>query len=194
TPGEQARTQLRELIAALVGEAVGAEQDDARFLDLGLDSLALTQLALELRRRYGLDLKLRRLSEDLDCIAKLAALVELRPDDASAAGASMKTSMSPDAMRIEPASEARSEIPFGAAARITREAHTVLTPRQRDWLDAFAARYTAHTAKSKAACARHRAGMADPRAVTGFNPAWKELVYPIVVERSLGPHLWDVDG
>ena len=28
--------------------------------------------------------------------------------------------------------------------------------------------------------------MADPRVVTGFNPLWKDLVYPIVVDRSNG--------
>ena len=36
--------------------------------------------------------------------------------------------------------------------------------------------------------------MADPRVVTGFNPLWKELVYPIVVQRSKGARMWDVDG
>jgi glutamate-1-semialdehyde aminotransferase len=36
--------------------------------------------------------------------------------------------------------------------------------------------------------------MADPRVVTGFNPLWKDLVYPIVVDRSKGASLWDLDG
>ena len=36
--------------------------------------------------------------------------------------------------------------------------------------------------------------MADPRVVTGFRPAIKELVYPIVVERSQGARVWDIDG
>ncbi|MEM1396564.1 MAG: aminotransferase class III-fold pyridoxal phosphate-dependent enzyme, partial [Pseudomonadota bacterium] len=27
-----------------------------------------------------------------------------------------------------------------------------------------------------------------------FNPLWKEMVYPIVVERSEGAYLWDIDG
>ena len=35
---------------------------------------------------------------------------------------------------------------------------------------------------------------ADPRSVSGFRPFWKELVYPIVVERSAGAKLWDIDG
>ena len=36
--------------------------------------------------------------------------------------------------------------------------------------------------------------MADPRVVTGFHPLWKDLVYPIVVDRSKGARLWDIDG
>ena len=36
--------------------------------------------------------------------------------------------------------------------------------------------------------------LADPRAVSGFRPEWKELVYPIVVEKASGSRLWDVDG
>jgi glutamate-1-semialdehyde aminotransferase len=36
--------------------------------------------------------------------------------------------------------------------------------------------------------------VADPRAAAGFRSEWKELVYPIVVERSSGSKLWDVDG
>ena len=63
-----------------------------------------------------------------------------------------------------------------------------------DFIDDFTRRYNARTAKSKAFSQAHRARMADPRVVTGFNPLWKELVYPIVVERSKGAHLVDLDG
>ncbi len=36
--------------------------------------------------------------------------------------------------------------------------------------------------------------LADPRVVTGFKPAIKELIYPVVVERSKGARVWDLDG
>jgi glutamate-1-semialdehyde aminotransferase len=35
--------------------------------------------------------------------------------------------------------------------------------------------------------------MADPRVVTGFRPATKELVYSIVINRSNGTRIWDID-
>ena len=68
------------------------------------------------------------------------------------------------------------------------------TPAQQAHLDALIARYTARTPKSKAFTQQHRARFADPRAVAGFRPFWKEMVYPIVAERSQGARIWDIDG
>jgi glutamate-1-semialdehyde aminotransferase len=82
---------------------------------------------------------------------------------------------------------------FGAIARI-HTTHEELSPRQRARLEAFVRRYTQRTRRSKEFTQRHRRAHADPRAVTGFRPAIKELIYPVVVERSRGPHLWDLDG
>ncbi len=83
---------------------------------------------------------------------------------------------------------------FGAAPRITPKGSADLDARQRSRFDAFMRRYTARTAGSKQFADAHRARMADPRAVTGFRPATKELVYPLVVGRSAGSRMWDVDG
>ena len=47
---------------------------------------------------------------------------------------------------------------------------------------------------SKAYAQQHRKYMADPRTVSGFRPNMKEMTHPIVVERSKGVQLWDVDG
>ena len=68
------------------------------------------------------------------------------------------------------------------------------TPAQQAHLDSLIARYTARTPKSKAFTQQHRARFADPRAVAGFRPFWKEMVYPIVAQRSQGARIWDIDG
>jgi glutamate-1-semialdehyde aminotransferase len=83
---------------------------------------------------------------------------------------------------------------FGAIARIHTTQGTELDPRQRARLDAFVKRYVGRTAKSKAYASEHRPHLADPRVVNGFRPLTKEIVYQIVVDRSKGSHLWDVDG
>jgi glutamate-1-semialdehyde aminotransferase len=82
---------------------------------------------------------------------------------------------------------------FGAIARIHTGA-TELTERQRVRLDAFMRRYVARTQASKDYTAQHRPHLADPRVVNGFRPLLKEIVYQIVIGRSHGARLWDLDG
>jgi amino acid adenylation domain-containing protein len=94
----------------------------------------------------------------------------------------------------ELSSRALVDKPFGASARITLQAQQELTSQQHTWLQDFVARYNVRTGKSKAFSQKNRDLMADPRVVTGFNPLWKDLVYPIVAERSKGAHVWDLDG
>jgi glutamate-1-semialdehyde aminotransferase len=83
---------------------------------------------------------------------------------------------------------------FGAIARIHAQRRDEVTPKQRARLDAFIRRYTTRTAKSKEFAQTSRSVMADPRVVTGFRPLLKELVYPIVVDKSRGSKVWDLDG
>ncbi|MEZ4287386.1 MAG: aminotransferase class III-fold pyridoxal phosphate-dependent enzyme [Polyangiales bacterium] len=83
---------------------------------------------------------------------------------------------------------------FGAQARISKEAESVFTPRQKKSLESFQQAYIQKTRSSKAYAQENRGHLADPRVVTGFEPNLKEMVYPIVVERSKGSRLWDIDG
>src|SRR5262249_9848333 len=83
---------------------------------------------------------------------------------------------------------------FGAIARITGAKAEDLTPKQKAKLEAVTRRYNDKTKGSKKFAQDSRKVMADPRAVTGFRPAIKELIYPLAVDRSAGPRMWDVDG
>jgi len=83
---------------------------------------------------------------------------------------------------------------FGPYRPIARGTLGGLTPRQQRHADGLIARYTARTRESKRLTELHRPHLADPRSVAGFRMAWKEIVYPIVVARSSGSRLWDVDG
>ena len=70
-----------------------------------------------------------------------------------------------------------------------------MTSRQNQFLDALIARYTRRTAGSKWHVQTPSGSLhADPRTVSGFHRRWKEMVYPLVVDRSAGARLWDVDG
>jgi acyl transferase domain-containing protein len=72
--------------------------------------------------------------------------------------------------------------------------HGELTPQQFRHLEALIARYTKRTQKSKQRAEAYRPVLADSRAVAGFRPSIKEMLYPIVGERAKGSKFWDVDG
>jgi natural product biosynthesis luciferase-like monooxygenase protein/amino acid adenylation domain-containing protein len=105
--------------------------------------------------------------------------------------ASVPASASPS--RPGPASGPGQKVsgPFRA---IDTSTATGLTPVQQAFLDALIARYTARTQGSKRHTQAHRRHLADPRTMAGFRPYWKEMVYPLVIERSAGSRMWDIDG
>ncbi|TVS06177.1 MAG: amino acid adenylation domain-containing protein [Rhodobacteraceae bacterium] len=69
-----------------------------------------------------------------------------------------------------------------------------LTSEQLAFARDLAERYAQKHAGSKALTARYRDALADPRTATGFRDEWKEMVFPIVAQRSKGARIWDVDG
>jgi glutamate-1-semialdehyde aminotransferase/thioesterase domain-containing protein/acyl carrier protein len=100
-----------------------------------------------------------------------------------------------------------SESPGKASSSATTQPSTAFGPgtvekgglqalpvRQQEHLDRLISEYTRRTAGSKERTQRHRRQLADPRTAAGFNRRWKEMVYPIWVQRSSGSKLWDVDG
>ncbi len=66
--------------------------------------------------------------------------------------------------------------------------------QQSNYLKEFIVAYNARTKASKHYTQRYRTAHANNRNVSGFRSYWKELVYPIVAERSAGSAMWDVDG
>jgi acyl transferase domain-containing protein len=69
-----------------------------------------------------------------------------------------------------------------------------LTPQQQKHLEGLIARFNRRTQTSKRLTQKYRPFLADPRVAVGFRLSWKELIYPIISQRSNGSKLWDVDG
>ncbi len=92
-------------------------------------------------------------------------------------------------------SEEAAEIkkPFGATARIEKHI-SALDEKQKKFIAALTESYNKKTRGSKDYTQRHRSYMSDPRVVSGFRPLTKELVYSLVVNKSKGSRLWDIDG
>ncbi|CBL44150.1 predicted aminotransferase class-III [gamma proteobacterium HdN1] len=84
--------------------------------------------------------------------------------------------------------------PFGAQTKIDITGKDVFTDEQFGHFRQLADEYLARTGKSREFTANNRAVLADPRVASGFRPAIKDVVYPIVVDRSKGTRLWDLDG
>ncbi len=74
------------------------------------------------------------------------------------------------------------------------ESKTLLTPRQQKHLDALIARFVKLTPESKRLTQAYRSCHANSRAITGFLPSIKEMLYPIHGQRGEGAKIWDVDG
>jgi amino acid adenylation domain-containing protein len=277
------KTSLFNKVRTLLEDASGIELTTATpaasFLEIGLDSLLLTQMAITLKKEFGLPITFRQLNEEYATLGQLvdyldqqlpaeapAAPAPLVPASAPAASvasvpaaapalgafvaapalpapaattalgllsqqlhliaqqvALLQANVSGPAEAAQPrlagpapalaapavplpppaaapvaaglSAEEIAELkkPFGATARIERQA-TDLGPVQQAFLQELTRRYTKKTGASKAYTQQHRAHMADPRVVSGFRPLTKELVYPLVVNRSRGSRLWDLDG
>ena len=183
-PFDDLKTQLAELS----GLDLSAATASTTLLDLGFDSLFLTQAALALQKKFGVKLRFRQL---LDELATLGALAEYLQSGSAAAKATPTSAPSLPGRFFAPAPSSAVHGPFRP---LQKELPGGLSDAQRRWLDDFIARFNARTAASKAHTARHRAHFADPRAVAGFKDVWKELVYPIVAARSSGAKIWDLDG
>ena len=276
-------SELRRLLEDTSGVEIGDADDGTSFVELGLDSLLLTQVALRVSKSYGVKLTFRQLIEEFATLDRLAKELDARlpaesapapaappaapvaiataapiapaaaapmafaplagsgatagtlqyvidqqlrimaqqlaalgaapqgvpvaaappataPVATVAATAPRQAEPAPPAAAAaaDPLAEAHTKYDvkkaFGAIARIHTHKNDALTPRQKARLEAFTRRYNARTSGSKQHAQDNRAHLADPRVVTGFRPAMKELVYPLVVTRSGGPKLWDIDG
>ncbi len=259
-------TKLCGIVDQVVGIDLEGADPDAAFVELGLDSLALTQVALQLQKAFGVKITFRQLMENYASLGALATHLDasLPPDAAPAtvvapalppsnnniAGYLPATGASPALLQTfleqqmqllsaqmallrtaagvtgaaatplavvgAPAAPSATATPagtatpgaeedtgqktydvkkaFGAIARIHTKAAGELTDRQKTRLATFMRRYIARTQKSKDYTVEHRAHLADPRVVNGFRPQLKEIIYQIVIERSKGSKVWDLDG
>ena len=58
----------------------------------------------------------------------------------------------------------------------------------------LATEFNKKTLSSKEQTQKFRSFYANPKSVIGFRPEWKELTYPLHVERASGAYVWDIDG
>lgn len=181
----------RDLLAGVIGLPATAIGEHDTLLHLGFDSLMLTQVSLAARRALSVTIGQSALMGPLSTVRALAD--HLAPHWAARASVP-PAAPAPLTGAPDPPPKATAESqPIGAMARVTRHADQTLNGRQRKALNQLIAETLARTRGSRDWVARNRDHLADPRTVSGFHPLYKEICYPIVVTRSQGSALWDVD-
>jgi amino acid adenylation domain-containing protein len=186
-PVESGLTRVKQLLTDLSGIDLHECPGSTSLLDLGFDSLFLSQAALTMTRKFGAKITVRQLLGDLGTLDALAAAIP-----AQGAPAQPKTATPAATVAQLPAPAANAA--HGPFRPVQRDLGATLDPKQQAWLADFITRYNARTGASKKHTQQNRAFFADPRAVAGFKQQWKEIVYPVVANRSLGARLWDIDG
>jgi amino acid adenylation domain-containing protein len=243
-------TEIAEVFSDLSGIALSPADSNLSFLELGFDSLFLTQATLSLGRTFGVKITFRQLMERFSTVASLAAHLDsilpaeaFAPAPATTPALETSTAILPQlptsavngsaleslfahqlatltsvfsaqmaALGGTPSSATPAPaVALSAPATIAKPAATViaaqhgtfqpasrsshdLEPAQQKYLADLIALTEARTPGSKSITEQGRARFADPRAVAGFRPQWKEMVYPLITDRAQGSRLWDVDG
>ena len=267
--------KLIDIIEESSGIAIEDNQTGSSFLDLGFDSLLLTQIATIISNNFNVEVLFRQLMEEQKSVESLAEYVaangdglnemfseespsvQLIPSSSSCSQADesaivtspvaghgleavlsqqlqilnrqldiltgTKTAFQPapamsststdsippassleklsvvpenEKLKKQKAGDDKTEDgkkPFGPAAKISTSSDAVLSSDQQKNLQTLVDSYTAKTAGSRNYTDANRVHLADPRAVSGFQPLFKEIVYPIVVKQSKGVRLIDID-
>ena len=252
---ESRQTRLQRELAQMFQDLSGIDasriEPDASFLELGFDSLFLTQAAQQVQTKFGVKVTFRQLLDRQSSLRALAAFLDEKmpaaPEPASAPTLSASPSTSTSNLAIPsssgeveslmkaqlsalaelmqrqlavlqaggsvaatPAGSSGKSLPsvpavpaanekgepkaFGPYKPLSKGPTGGLTAAQERHITELVRRYTQKTPKSKALTEKYRKVMADPRVVAGFRAQWKEMVYPLVTERSEGSKLFDVDG
>ena len=233
--------ELSVLLSDQSGVPISGIAPYATFLELGFDSLFLTQAGTAISRKFGVKVTFRTLLEDAPTPASLAKLLDQKlPPDAAPVSVPAPVIAAPllpatptpagesgpvqqiinsqlqlmaeqlallrgapapapiiapvPVIAAAPAQPTSALAAFGPFKPIDTGNASGLNERQAAYLSTFIEAYAQKTPESKRLTQLHRPHLADPRAVAGFKPYWKEIVYPIVAERSVGASLWDADG
>lgn len=262
-----------DILKSILEELSGMKKNDLvesiSFLELGFDSLFLTQVSLSFQKKFDIKISLRQLLETTPTIVSLSEYIESKlPEgkfeppkqeviieeeseevfeelaDTSDAeefsenqfnevsgsverlvqqqleimkkqlevlNGKHKKSVSPTAKEglktVEAAPTKKTEVDtkkaettekkvferFGPYKPIETKSDGALTDKQQSYLANLINKYTGKTPTSKSLTQKHRSHYSDPRTVSGFLPIWKEMTYQIMIKKSEGSRLWDVD-
>jgi amino acid adenylation domain-containing protein/non-ribosomal peptide synthase protein (TIGR01720 family) len=190
----QLRATVLEVARRVSGMDPAEAPPGASFVEMGIDSLLLIQFCEALQGELGVRLSVTQLLEEITTLDGVVGwLARARPATVPEPEA---VAAAPPAVAGPAAGGDGAPAPevFAAFPPADAGAAEPLTAGQRRALDTLVASYTSRTRDSKRRAAAQRRVLADNRNAVDFRLHWKEMVYPIVGERSAGSRFWDIDG
>jgi amino acid adenylation domain-containing protein len=184
--------QLSQLVQKRFGVTIGFRQFFEEFT-------APAQLADHLQQKAKPESSAEK-SSPLQRLELLANEIEkLRAEMLGAPVAPAKPTTAPALLNFEgqdSASEHGSTPPanFGPWRPVRASGRVTLNSIQKKQVEELTAELNSRTANSKVFAEHNRRHLADARATAGFRLDWKQMVYPIVADRSSGSKIWDIDG
>ncbi|ABD88903.1 type I polyketide synthase [Rhodopseudomonas palustris] len=184
--------EVRAAIAASLRRSLQLDEaalaGDAGFFTLGVDSLALMEAISTLERRWKVAIPRRELFETLTTpralLERVVSEVEARAPETAAASSAMSQVTGVSTLVMHPVARIA---PAGSQAEpISAEGKTFIAD--------FATRYGAARQASRRQRETFGAVLADSRAVAGFRPETKSMLYPIIGIKGQGSHIIDADG
>jgi amino acid adenylation domain-containing protein len=110
--------EIAEVFKNTAGVEIGANEREATFLELGLDSLSLTQVALSLKKKFQVKVTFRQLLEDCSNLTTLARSLDLQlPPDAF-----------PAAVVVDPAPVVALPVAIAASPTLPTPTPAIATP------------------------------------------------------------------
>ena len=191
------RPDQRSVVLGLIDEVAASPLTQPTwwdFLDLGFDSLTLSQLTGRLRRETGLDVSLPDLADPEMSPAGLLLRLEQMPPGPAGKTAKIEPPDRPVAVRGDKAPPQAAAGPYLMPVAVQDRGRGELTAEQRDFLAEMVAAFQAQTATSKRLAVQSRPALANPRSISGVRSRRKGTCYPIVSEQSAGAGFTDVDG
>ncbi|MEO1223659.1 MAG: aminotransferase class III-fold pyridoxal phosphate-dependent enzyme [Pseudomonadota bacterium] len=178
------RDDVRSLLMRLLQLDAAAIDSDAGFFELGVDSLALTEAVAAIERRWKVSVSRQELFENQTSARRLIDLVV----EAAGRPESPKDETTPQADKVDrrPSSAATDPEPAAPATGYDEPA--------RSYLERFSQDYVQRNSKSRQARANDASVLADSRAVAGFRPDTKSMLFPVVGAKASGSHMTDLDG
>ncbi len=170
-------TKTRQYLVNALGLSNDEFDNDTPFCSIGADSLTYIKMSKFLQKEYDVSLSFQELAEENNTISKLVDSLKRR-------------SPQKKSLKIEKQTK---QVPEKPGSFIFQGKNQELSNKQKGFLQDFIKEYTARTRGSQQQAETGRPYSANCR-MAPFKKEIKEVLYPIVAERSEGAAIWDIDG